>query len=85
MQAAVLAKYGELTDDEVKALIIEDKWLAQVRADVGGEVDRVSQRLAGRVKVLAERYATPLPKLAENLDALSAKVAVHLKRMGFAA
>ena len=85
LQAAFLAKYGELTDDEVKALIIEDKWLAQVRADVGGEVDRVSQRLAGRVKVLAERYATPLPNLAENLDALSAKVAAHLQRMGFAA
>jgi type I restriction enzyme M protein len=45
----------------------------------------VSQALAGRVKVLAERYATPLPKLTEDLEVLSAKVAAHLKRMGFAA
>jgi type I restriction enzyme M protein len=43
----------------------------------------VSQALAGRVKVLAERYATPLPKLAEDMEALSASVAGHLKRMGF--
>ena len=41
--------------------------------------------LAGRVKLLAERYAVPLPKLAGDLDVLSAKVAAHLKRMGFAA
>ena len=85
LQAAVLVKYGDLTDDEIKSLIIEDKWLAQVHADVAAEVDRVSQALAGRVKVLAERYATPLPQLAEDLGALSAKVAAHLKRMGFAA
>jgi type I restriction enzyme M protein len=52
---------------------------------VAAEVDSVSQALAGRVKMLAERYATNLPKLAEDLDALSAKVAAHLKRMGFAA
>ena len=62
-----------------------DKWLARVQADVAAEVDRVSQALAGRVKLLAERYATPLPRLAEDLEALSAKVAAHLTRMGFAA
>jgi len=34
----------------------------------------VSQALAGRVKQLAERYARPLPQLAEEVAALSAKV-----------
>jgi type I restriction enzyme M protein len=85
LDAAVVAQYAKLTEAEVKALLVEDKWLAQVRGDVLAEVDRVSQALAGRVKVLAERYATPLPKLAEDLDMLSARVAAHLKRMGFAA
>jgi type I restriction enzyme M protein len=85
LDAAVVAQYAKLTEDQIKALLVQNKWLAQVQADVGAEVDRVSQALAGRVKVLAERYATPLPKLAEELDALSARVAAHLKRMGFAA
>ena len=85
LDAMVVAQYAKLTEDQVRALLVEDKWLAQVRADVGAEVDRVSQALAGRVKVLAERYATPLPKLAEDLDVLSARVAAHLKRMGFTA
>lgn len=85
LNAAVAAQYAALTEDEVKALLVQDKWLAEVRADVLAEVDRVSQALAGRVKVLAERYATPLPKLTDDLESLSAKVAAHLKRMGFAA
>jgi type I restriction enzyme M protein len=84
LDAAMVAQYSKLTEDEVKALLVQGKWLAQVRADVAAEVDRVSQALAGRVKVLAERYATPLPKLAEELDVFGAKVAAHLKRMGFA-
>lgn len=85
LDAAVVAQYAKLTEEEVKALLVQGKWLAQLRADVEAEVDRVSQALAGRVKVLAERYATPLSKLAQDLEGLSDKVAAHLKRMGFAA
>ena len=33
--------------------------------------------------VLAERYATPLPDLESEVDELAAKVAGHLKKMGF--
>jgi type I restriction enzyme M protein len=78
----VLAKYGSLTEDEVKTLVVDDKWLATLAADVQSELDRVSQTLTGRVKQLAERYATPMPQLSEKLDALSARVAGHLKKMG---
>jgi type I restriction enzyme M protein len=84
LDTAVVAQYAKLTEGQVKALLVTDKWLAQVRGDVAAEVDRVSQALAGRVKVLAERYATPLPKLVEDLEVLSARVAAHLGRMGFA-
>jgi type I restriction enzyme M protein len=49
---------------------------------VQGELDRVSQTLTGRVRQLADRYVTPLPRLAEELEALSARVDEHLKEMG---
>lgn len=49
-----------------------------------GEMDRISQTLAQRVKELAERYETPLPKLAERVEALEARVNHHLEKMGFA-
>ncbi len=47
-----------------------------------GELDRVSQTLTGRIRQLAERYATPLPQLADEVETLSARVDVHLKKMG---
>jgi type I restriction enzyme M protein len=78
----VTAKYGKLTQDEIKTLVVEDKWLTALAAAVQGELDRVSQALTGRIRQLAERYATPLPKLTKDVQTLSAKVDVHLKKMG---
>ncbi|MEN3813563.1 N-6 DNA methylase [Chromobacterium piscinae] len=74
--------YAQLTEDEIKTLVIEDKWLARLAADLQGELDRVGQTLTRRIRELAERYATPLPQLVDDVDALSAKVDEHLKRMG---
>ncbi len=76
------AKYPTLTEDEIKTLVVDDKWLATIAAAVQGELDRVSQTLTGRIRQLAERYATPLPQLTDEVAALAAKVDVHLKKMG---
>lgn len=80
----VTAKYATLAEDEVKGLVVDDKWLATLAADVQTELDRVSQALAGRIRELAERYATPVPRLIVEVDALSARVDEHLRKMGFA-
>ncbi|MBX3356401.1 MAG: SAM-dependent DNA methyltransferase [Phycisphaeraceae bacterium] len=80
----VLARYGKLTEAEIKALVVEDKWLASLRAAIDGEVQRVTQQLTGRVKDLEERYARPLPELEREVEGLSAKVEGHLKKMGLA-
>jgi type I restriction enzyme M protein len=34
------------------------------------------------VRELAERYATPLPKLTEDVEILAARVEAHLAKMG---
>jgi type I restriction enzyme M protein len=83
LTAAVAAKYPTLTEDEIKALVVDDKWLATIAAAVQGELDRVSQTLTGRIRQLAERYATPLPQLTEEVVALQQTVNHHLERMGF--
>ena len=49
---------------------------------VQGELDRVSQTLTGRIRQLAERYATPLPQLTDVVATLTARVDGHLKKMG---
>ncbi len=66
LEAKVAAKYGKLTEDEIKTLVVDDKWLATLAAAVQSELDRVSQALTGRIRQLAERYATPLPQLTDG-------------------
>lgn len=46
------------------------------------ELDRVSQALTDRIRQLADRYATPLPQLTEDVRILAARVDEHLKKMG---
>ena len=82
LMAKVAAQYGKLTEDEIKTLVVDDKWLATLAAAVQGELDRVSQTLTGRIRLLAERYATPLPVITDEVAALAARVDVHLKKMG---
>ena len=76
------ARYALLTENEVKALVVDDKWMARLSDAVQGELDRVSQTLTGRVRELAERYATPLPQLSDEVAKLASRVDEHLKRMG---
>ncbi len=78
----VLARYGALTETEIKALAVEDKWFVSIRVAVEGEVQRLTQQLAGRVKELEERYVRPLPELEREVETFGAKVEGHLKRMG---
>jgi len=84
LMVKVAAKYGQLAEDEIKTLVVDDKWLATLAAAVQGEMDRVSQTLTGRVRQLAERYATSLPKLTNEVAALAARVDEYFKRMGAA-
>jgi len=83
LDAKVTAKYKALSEDKVKTLVVDDKWLITLAADVQTELNRISQVLTGRIKELAERYITPLPRLTEEVETLSAQVHEHLKKMGF--
>jgi type I restriction enzyme M protein len=63
--------------------MVNNKWLATLTESIQNEVRHVSQALVTRVRQLAERYATPLPTLIAETEQLSARVDMHLKRMGF--
>ena len=83
LEAQIAAKYGKLTEAEIKTMVVDDKWLTQLAADVRNELDRISQALTGRSRQLADRYAAPLPQLQQEVEALAARVDEHLKKMGF--
>jgi hypothetical protein len=80
LDKAVFAQYPKLSEDEIKKLVVDDKWQATLKAAIQAEIERVTQQLANRVKTLEERYAEPLPQLMQDVEALSSKVDEHLKR-----
>ena len=82
LEAKLDAKYPTLTEADIQTLVVDDKWLATLAAAVQGELDRVSQTLTGRIRQLAERYATPLPQMVDEVAWLASRVEGHLKRMG---
>lgn len=75
--------YPELTEADIKTLVVDDKWMTALGAAVGSETERVSQRLTSRVRELAERYETPLPEQAQQVEVLEAAVMGHLEKMGY--
>ena len=77
-------KYPTLTEAEIKTLVVDDKWMAHLAAAVQGELERVSRTLTGRIRELAERYATPLPQLTDEVATLAVRVEGHLAKMGAA-
>lgn len=83
LDAKAYGKYSDLDELIVGSLVVDFKWLATLEAMIHGEMDRVSQSLAKRVKELAERYESPLPQLTDQVADLESKVTTHLKKMGF--
>jgi type I restriction enzyme M protein len=83
LEKKVIAQYPKLTIDEIKTLVIEKKWMSNMDKRIRTEMDNISHRLTQRIKELAERYETPLPKQTTNVAELDAKVNAHLQKMGF--
>lgn len=79
----VIERYKTLTEDEIKQLVVDDKWMASIERSVKTEMERISQRLTQRIKELAERYETPLPRQTNEVKLLEEKVNKHLEMMGF--
>lgn len=77
------AKYPELSDEDIQQLVIQDKWLAAVKRGIEELAVAVSNRLAERIGILADRYDKPLPELDAEGAALETTVAETLGKMGY--
>ena len=83
LEKKVIAQYPKLSIAEIKTLVVEKKWMAAMDQRIRTEMDNISHRLTQRIKELAERYETPMPRMTENVADLEAKVYTHLTKMGF--
>ena len=84
LHAKVEAKYRNLTEDEIRILVIGDKWGASLKNLILALVERLAGELVDRVRVLEERYAEPLPELEQQAEDLEARARSHLRDMGIA-
>ena len=80
---ALLVKYAALSEEDIKRLVIEKKWFASLGSRLDGEMQRISQQLTSKVSALAERYTQTLSEIDTEIADLEAKVAAHLKQMGY--
>lgn len=82
LDLATLKKYGDLTEHDIKALVLDDKWQAPIVRRVAGEVEALTLDLVVRIQQLGERYAATVDDLDAELETLEARVASHLTAMG---
>ncbi len=82
LRKKVNEKYPELTPDEVKTLVVDDKWLPDICGKIEDEVEAVSRSLTQRLKELAKRYDRAVTEIDSEVDTLEEKVNDHLETMG---
>lgn len=80
---AVVAKYAALTEDEIKTLVVERKWLASVVGGCEALMQNVTHQIASDVTSLAERYEVTLGTTESKVNDLEQEVLRSLKEMGF--
>lgn len=78
----VRKKYDALNADDIRDLVINDKWLQELKGRSEAENKRVCESISSQVSMLNERYAKPLPKINEDIVKLSGEVEGFLKAMG---
>lgn len=82
---ATLKKYPELTEEEIRALVVDDKWLTDIAELIEAEIEARTEQMTARVRVLTERYGHTLPEVSDQIATLEARVSAHLTAMGISA
>lgn len=76
-------KYPQLTLEEIRHLLVEEKWFAAIYSGIDAIHEAVSHHLSARVTQLVERYEYTLKECEDEVNQYEAKVKSHLERMGF--
>lgn len=83
LTSAIVDKYAALTEDEIKTLVVERKWLANIIGGCEALMQNVTHQIASDVTALAERYEETLGATEGRVRELEQEVLQSLKEMGF--
>ena len=78
----VRKKYDAFTADDIRIIVVNDKWLKDLKGRSEAENKRVCESISSQVSELNERYVKPLPVINEDIARLSGEVDGFLKAMG---
>lgn len=79
----VLAQYGKLTEDEIKHLLFDRKWMPNLQAEIADLFERRINGYATRITDIARRYERTLPAIEDAVERSRADVMSSLERMGY--
>ncbi|MBY6159431.1 N-6 DNA methylase [Mameliella alba] len=80
---ATLKKYPDLTEAEIRSLVVDDKWLTDIADLIETEIEARTEQMTARVRVLTERYGHPLPDVLATMSDAEQRVQAHLAAMGY--
>lgn len=79
----IVAKYAVLTEEEIKYLLFDKKWMAKLKQDVMDEFEQVLNNLSSRVLLIARRYEHTLSEIEDKTSKSREAVMSALERMGY--
>jgi type I restriction-modification enzyme subunit M len=83
LNLAIFKQFGQLSEEEIKQLVVHDKWLATLQSHIENRLENSIQQLISRLNTLENRYRSPMAELAQEVEIWQRKVDAHLKNMGF--
>lgn len=83
LNLAIFKQFGQLSEEEIKQLVVKDKWLATLQSRIENRLRNAIQQLISRLNTLEDRYRSPMAELAQEVEIWQSKVDAHLKNMGF--
>ena len=83
LNLAIFKQFGQLSEEEIKELVVKDKWLTTLQSRIENRLENAIQQLISRLNTLEDRYRSPMAELAQEVEIWQSKVYAHLKNMGF--
>lgn len=82
LHTEIVRRYQELSDDDVKRLVIERKWIDRINNRLLNEMERATVAMVEDIKSLHKRYEHTLPQVENNVRNKRNLVVDHLRDMG---
>lgn len=79
----VVEKYADLTEDEIKRLVVDKKWISTIVSSCEDEMNTITNKLTSEITALVERYEKTLSALTKTVIDCENEVKGYLTEMGF--